>query len=48
VEATAQCEAEARGLLGMASAEPDLQSIRLDIRVQSPGSESDVQNIYEA
>jgi uncharacterized OsmC-like protein len=48
VEATAQCEADARGLLGMAGAEPDLQNIRLDIRVQSPDSESDVQKVYEA
>ena len=48
VEATAQCEADARGLLGMAGAEPDLQNIRLDIRVQSPDSESDVQRLYEA
>ena len=48
VEATAQCEADARGLLGMAGAEPDLQNIRLDIRVQSPDDESDVQKLYEA
>ena len=48
VEATAQCEADARGLLGMTGAEPDLTNIRLDIRVQSPDSESEVQKIYEA
>ena len=48
VEATAQCEADARGLLGMAGAEPDLQNIRLDIRVQSPDSEDDVQTLYDA
>jgi uncharacterized OsmC-like protein len=48
VEATAQCEADARGLLGMPGAEPDLQNIRLDVRVQSPDSESDVQKVYEA
>ncbi len=48
VEATAQCEADARGLLGMGSVEPDLQNIRLDIRVQSPDGESDVQRLYEA
>ena len=48
VEATAQCEADARGLLGMAGAEPDLHNVRLDIRVQSPDSESDVQRLYEA
>ena len=48
VEATAQCEADARGLLGIAGAEPDLKNIRLDIRVQSPDSESEVQKLYEA
>ena len=48
VEATAQCETDARGLLGMAGAEPGLQNIRLDIRVQSPDSEDDVQRLYEA
>ena len=48
VEATAQCEADGRGLLGMAKAEPDLKNIRLDIRVQSSDDESDVQKVYEA
>jgi uncharacterized OsmC-like protein len=48
VEATAQCEADARGLLGMAGAEPDLQNIRLDVLVQSPDGEDDVQRLYEA
>ena len=48
VEATAQCEADARGLLGMADAEPDLHNIRLDIRVQSPDGENEVQKLYEA
>ena len=48
VEATAQCEADARGLLGMAGAEPDLQNIRLDVRVQSPDGEGDVQRLYDA
>jgi uncharacterized OsmC-like protein len=48
VEATAQCEADSRGLLGMDGVAADLQNIRLDIRVQSPDSESDLQRIYEA
>jgi uncharacterized OsmC-like protein len=48
VEATAQCEADARGLLGIAGAEPDLKNIQLDIRLQSPDSESEVQKVYEA
>ncbi len=47
VEATAQCEADSRGLLGMAGAEPDLKNIYLDIRIQSPDDEGDVQKIYE-
>ena len=48
MEATVQCEADTRGLLGMAGAEPDLKSVRLDIRAQSPAGESEVQKIYEA
>jgi hypothetical protein len=48
VEATAQCEADSRGLLGMVDVAADLQNIRLDIRVQSPDNESDVQKIYQA
>jgi len=48
VEATAQCEADARGLLGMDGAEPDLRNIRLDVRLQSPDGESEVQRLYEA
>ena len=48
VEATVQCEADARGLLGMAGALPDLQNIRLDIQVQSPASESDLQPLFQA
>jgi uncharacterized OsmC-like protein len=48
VEATARCEADARGLLGMAGAEPDLQNIHLDVRVESPDGEGEVRNVYEA
>ncbi len=47
VEATVQCEADARGLLGMAGAVPDLQNIRLDVQVQSPGGESDVEKLLQ-
>ncbi len=32
----------------MAGAEPGLKNVRLDIRVQSPDSESDAQKIYES
>ena len=48
VEATAQCEANSRGLLGVDEIEADLRNIRLDIRVQSPDGESDVQQLYQA
>ena len=48
VEATVQCEADARGLLGMAGAVPDLQNIRLDMQVQSPASESELQQLFQA
>ena len=48
VEATAQCEADSRGLLGIDGVAADLQNIRLDIRVQSPDSEGDVQKLYQA
>ena len=48
VEATAQCEADVRGLLGMAGTESDLQNIRLDVIVQSPDGEDNVQRLYEA
>ncbi len=48
VQATARCEADARGLLGMAGAEPDLKNVQLDIRVQSPDGEGEVQRVYEA
>jgi hypothetical protein len=48
VEATAQCEADSRGLLGVDDIEADLRNIRLDIRVQSPDGESDVQQLYQA
>jgi hypothetical protein len=46
VEATAQCEADFRGLLGIDGVAADLQNIRLDMRVESPDSEGDVQKIY--
>lgn len=48
VEATARCEADARGLLGMPGAVPDLRNIELDITVRSTESEAKVQKLYEA
>jgi uncharacterized OsmC-like protein len=48
LEATARCEAVARDLLGMVGADPDLKNVQLDIRVQSPDGEGEVQRVYEA
>lgn len=36
VEATVRCEADARGLLGMDGAEPDLRALSVDVTVDSP------------
>jgi uncharacterized OsmC-like protein len=46
VEATAQCEADSRGLLGMEGAVADLQNLRLGIQIQSPDSEEKVRELY--
>ncbi len=48
VEATAQCEADARGLLGIDGAAPDLQNIQLDVQVHSPDAPADVQKLFSA
>ena len=48
VKAAAQCEVDARGLLGMEGAEPDLQNIQLSIQIQSPEPEEQVQKLYQA
>jgi uncharacterized OsmC-like protein len=48
VEATAQCEADSRGLLAMAGVAPDLQNIQLSIQVQSPDGDDKVQELYQA
>jgi uncharacterized OsmC-like protein len=42
VEATVKCETDARGLLGMDGAEPDLSKISLDVSVESPDGEAAV------
>src|SRR6476619_4973683 len=39
VEATAQCDADARGLLGMGGVAPDLRNVALSIVIQSSDSE---------
>jgi uncharacterized OsmC-like protein len=48
VEATARCESDARGLLGMSGTAPDLQNIELAIQVTSAASEADVRQLYQA
>ena len=48
VEATASCEADSRGLLGMEGAEPDLRNVAIDIRVASPDGEDGVNRVMAA
>jgi uncharacterized OsmC-like protein len=48
VEATAQCEADSRGLLAMGGVAPDLQNIQLSIQIQSPETEDKLQRLYQA
>ncbi|MFQ5955110.1 MAG: OsmC family protein [Kiloniellales bacterium] len=48
VEATAQCEADSRGLLAMEGVAPDLQNLQLSIQIQSSESEDRVQELYRA
>jgi uncharacterized OsmC-like protein len=45
VEATARCAADARGLLGMAGAEPDLRDVAVDITVDCPDGEEGVAEV---
>ena len=47
VEATAKCETDARGLLGLGGAEPDLQALSLDVSVQSPDGEAAVRRLAD-
>lgn len=48
VEATARCETDARGLLGMDSASPELANLEIDIRVDSPDGEAAAHKLYQA
>lgn len=45
VEATVRCETDARGLLGMDGAEPDIRNVSLDVRVSSPDGDAAVAEI---
>jgi uncharacterized OsmC-like protein len=46
VEATAQCDTDARGLLGMPGSRPDLQDLRLTIEVRSSASEEKLKQLF--
>lgn len=45
VEATVRCESDARGLLGMGGAEPDLRNLSLEVSVVSPDGPAGVARI---
>ncbi len=45
VEATVRCHTDARGLLGLDAAQPDLQNVTLDVRVETPDGEPGVAEI---
>ena len=47
VEATVKCETDARGLLGMDGADPDLRNMSLDVNVESPDGEAAVKQIAD-
>ena len=48
IEATAHCETDARGLLGMDSVAPDVGNVSLSIAIQSPEDENAVRRVYQA
>lgn len=48
VQAEVKCKADFRGLLGMPGAVPDLETLELNIQIQSPESEDKVQALYRA
>lgn len=47
VEAAVRCETDARGLLGIDGAEPDLRNVSLDVTVQSPDGDAGVKKVAE-
>jgi uncharacterized OsmC-like protein len=47
IEAAAHCETDARGLLGMDGAAPDVANVGLTITIQSPESEDAVRKVYQ-
>ena len=48
IEAAAQCETDARGLLGMDSVAPDVRNVNLSIVIRSPEDEQAVRSVYQA
>lgn len=47
VVATVRCETDARGLLGLEGAEPDLGNLSLDVTVESPDGDEAVRKIAD-
>ena len=47
VEAAVRCETDARGLLGLAGAEPDLRRMSLEVSIESPDGEEAVTQIAD-
>jgi uncharacterized OsmC-like protein len=47
VKATARCSTDARGLLGMSGAVPDLTDVELAIEIESPQSDEDVTRVFD-
>lgn len=48
IEATAECETDARGLLGMSGVAPDLSNVGLTIALRSSEPEDAVRRVYQA
>lgn len=47
IEATSRCETDARGLLGIGDAEPDLRGMSLEVSIDSPDGEEAVATLAE-
>lgn len=47
VAATVKCETDARGLLGLEGARPDLRNLSLDVTIESPDDDEAVRKIAE-
>jgi uncharacterized OsmC-like protein len=47
VQATVSCSSDARGLLGMEGALPDLCDMNIDLQIESPAGEASVQRVLD-